>query len=220
MQLRSAIRVGGILTVIALFSGLAAAFFVQRQTIAELRAQQQLQQQRLKEPTKPQTDTKPGSGRSPQDAEIERLRESTKDLLRLRSEVTQLRKQVEEMEKLRAANAELLQAVQESRALQSNQLALVTSARQRGAILGVTVQPADPGRVGVKITGLDQTSPVARSGLMPGDLIIALDGRPIQTPGQLQAEMLTRIPGETVVVDVLRTNITLRFQVQTRAWPQ
>ncbi len=220
MQLKPAIRVCVILTVIALLSGLATVCFVQRQTIAELRARQQLQQQRLQELAQPRAEAESAQPSPVPDAEIERLREGTKDLLRLRNEVTQLRKQLEELEKLRAANAELLQAVQGSRSLQSSQLALVTSARKKGAILGVTVQAAEPGRAGVVVTGVDQTSPVAGSGLMTGDLIFALDGKPVQNPGQLQAEMLTRTPGETVVVDVLRTNATLRFQVQTRAWPQ
>jgi S1-C subfamily serine protease len=55
--------------------------------------------------------------------------------------------------------------------------------------------------------------------LRPGDIIYALDGKPVPDAGTLQAEMLTRRPGQTVLVDVLRTNTPMRFQVTTWAWP-
>jgi len=145
--------------------------------------------------------------------------ETTRELLRLRSEVTQLRKQLAELEALRAANAELLQALQNTPQLSPTQMARVVEARRKGAILGVVIQPAPAGQSGVLIAGLDPQSPAATSGLQPGDLIYALDGRPIPNAGVLQAEMLTRTPGETVVVDVLRSNTPLRFQVRTRPFP-
>ena len=220
MQLKSMIRVGAVLTVVLLLSGLAVLSLAQQRTIAGLRTRQRMLEQSLKDWESFRVASRPAAATQGNETELARLRENTKDLLRLRNEVTQLRKQLEELEKLRAANAELLQAVQGSRALQSNQMAMVTSARKKGAILGVTIQAAEPGRAGVVVTGVDPTSPVAGSGLIAGDLIFALDGKPVQTPGQLQAEMLTRNPGEIVTVDVLRTNTTLRFNVQTRAWPQ
>lgn len=145
--------------------------------------------------------------------------ETTRELLRLRSEVTQLRKQLAELETLRAANARLLQALQSTPPLSPTQAAHVVAARKQGAILGVFIQPAPAGQSGVLVAGIDPQSPAATSGLRPGDLIYALDGRPIPNAGVLQAEMLTRSPGETVVVDVLRSNTPMRFQVRTRAFP-
>ena len=130
------------------------------------------------------------------------------------------------METLRAANAQLLQALPSSGPLPGAQQALVTAARKRGAILGIMLRPPTdpqaqaPARGGAEVLGLEPNSPVVNSGVLPGDFIVAIDGRPIQTSGQLQAEMLTRTPGETVVLDVVRTNTVLRFQVQTRAWPE
>lgn len=145
--------------------------------------------------------------------------EGTRELLRLRNEVTQLRKQLEELESLREANARLLQALQNTPGLSPTQIAQVTAARQQGSILGVYIQPAPPGQTGVLVAGIDPRAPAARSGLRPGDIIYALDGKPVPDAGTLQAEMLTRRPGQTVLVDVLRTNTPMRFQVTTWAWP-
>jgi len=145
--------------------------------------------------------------------------EGTRELLRLRNEVTQLRKQLEELETLKEANARLLQALQNTPGLSPTQMAQVTAARRQGAILGVYIRPAPPGQTGVLVAGIDPRAPAARSGLRPGDLIYALDGKPVPDAGTLQAEMLTRRPGETVLVDVLRSNTPMRFQVVTRDWP-
>jgi S1-C subfamily serine protease len=131
-----------------------------------------------------------------------------------------LRDQLAELETLRTANAQLLQAVQGAPALASNQAAMVMSARKAGSILGVSVKPPASGRAGAEVTWIDPKSAVATSGLAVGDNIYAIDGRRIQTPGDLQSQMLTRKPGEIVSLDVLRNETPLRVQVQTRAWPQ
>lgn len=219
MQSGSSVRNLVALVGCLLAAGLAGLSFSQHQTIVRLRAQQRDQEERLQALAEAQSLATHATPTASAPAGSDDAAEQRKELMRLRNEVTQLRKQVAELEVLRDANAKLLQAVQ-SASVQSTQLALVAAARKQGAILGVLVAPAPPGQPGILVTGLDPTSPVAGSGIQPGDLIYALDGRPVQTPGQLQAEMLTRAPGQTVVVDVLRTNTSLRFQVQTRAWPQ
>lgn len=205
---------------VVLLCGLAALSFTQHRALAALRQQQCQQEEALRELDRLRAETQELQKLRDQETEIEQLRESNRDLMRLRNEVTQLRKQLAELEVLRTANAKLLQAVQGTSTLPSNQMALVTAARKQGAILGVTVQPAPVGQSGIVVTSVDAGSPVAGSGILPGDLIFALDGRPMQTPGQLQSEMLSRTPGEVVLVDVLRTNATHRFQVRTRDWPQ
>ena len=207
-------------------SALAFVCVTQQQKLDALRTETRLQSEKLRELDRLRTENEETRPLQNQQEEIERLRENTKDLLRLRNEVTQLRKQVAEMETLRAANAQLLQALPGSGRLPGAQQALVTAARKRGAILGIMLRPPNdpraqsPARSGAEVIGLDANSPVANSGILPGDWIVAIDGRAIQTAGQLQAEMLTRTPGETVVLDVVRTNTVLRFQVQTRAWPE
>jgi len=197
------------------------ALFAQRQrdTISELREQIRVQRDGLKEIDRLRQENKAAQELQNQQAELNRLRQSHRELLRLRNETRQLREQLAELDTLRAANARLLQAVQSVPGLHSNQVALVMSARKAGSILGVTVKPPATGRTGAEVTWIDPKSPVASSGLVVGDNIYALDGRRVQSPGELQAQMLTRKPGEIVALDVLRKETSLRIQVQTRAWP-
>lgn len=223
MQLKKSIQLFAWIAALLAISTLAFVCVTQRQTLDALRAEAQEQSEKLHDLDRLRAENEKARPLQDQAEEIERLRENTKDLLRLRNEVTQLRKQVAEMETLRAANAQLLQALPGS---PGSQQALVIAARKRGAILGIMLRPPNdpqaqvPARSGAEVLGLDPNSPVVNSGVLPGDWIVAIDGRPVHTPAQLQAEMLTRTPGETVVLDVVRTNTVLRFQVQTRAWPE
>jgi C-terminal processing protease CtpA/Prc len=178
-----------------------------------------VQDEKLQELDRLREENKAAQRLQDQEAELERLRENGKELPRLRNEVTQLRQQLQELEILRAANAQLLQAVQGA-AVQSNQAALVASARKMGAILGVSVRAPADGRAGVEVLAVVPNSSAATSGLAPGDIIYAVDGQSVQSPAELQAQMLTRKPGETVVLDVLRGETSVRVQVMARAWPQ
>lgn len=199
--------------------GLALFTQHQRETNAALREQVRAQQESLKELDRLRAENKAAQHLKNQQAELDQLREGHKELLRLRNETRQLREQLAELDTLRAANARLLQAVQGVPALPSNQAALVMSARKSGSILGITVRPPVSGRAGAEVTTIDPRSPVASSGLAVGDIIYTIDGRRVQSPGELQSQMLTRKPGEIISVDVLRSETPLRIQVQTRAWP-
>jgi C-terminal processing protease CtpA/Prc len=217
---KPAARIGFWLFVTGIFFGLAFLAYTQRKTILDLREQQRASQQQLQELDRLRAENKEAQHLKDQQAELERLRENNNELLRLRNEVRQMREQLGELDTLRAANAQLLQAIQSTPNLASNQVARVTATRRQGAILGITVRPAsDSQSGGAIVTGIDANSPVARSGLKVGDVIYGLDGRAIANPGQLQSEMLTTKPGETVVVDVLRDKTPLRINVETRGWP-
>lgn len=219
--MRTSLRILLWLIPVGLISGLALWAYTQRATISELREQVRSQQDSLNELDRLRAENKQAQSLKNQQAELERLRESHTELLRLRNETRLLREQLKELDTLRAANAQLLQAVQGTPNLQSNQLAMVTAARRRGSILGIAVRSTtDPQPGGAIVTSVDANSPVAQSGLKAGDLIYAIDGRVIANAGQLQTEMLTKQPGETVVLDVLRDNAQHRFNVTTRAWPQ
>jgi C-terminal processing protease CtpA/Prc len=159
-------------------------------------------------------------------SEIEQLRKDNVDLLRLRNDVHQLREQQQENESLRSANARLLQVI-EGANLPSNQLAQVADIRKQGAVLGVMVRStadapegASPAvnYPGAVVVQLDTNSPVAWSGLKAGDIIIGVNGRPVENPSRLQSEMLLRKPGDTVILDVIRNDAHLRVPVQTRSW--
>lgn len=217
---RTIVRVVGYTAVAVVVGGLAVMCWTQQKALTVLREQQRTHEQQLVELDRLREENQAARGLQDQQAEIERLRENTKDLLRLRGEVTQLRAQLQELDVLRAANARLLQAVQSAGVMPSNQIAQLTAARRMGSILGVIVRSPASGQPGVEVTGVDASSPVATSGILVGDIIVALDGQRVLSTGELQAQMLTRGIGETVVLDVLRTNTILRLQTQTRAFPQ
>jgi serine protease Do len=82
------------------------------------------------------------------------------------------------------------------------------------AALGVTVRnvsPNDASYVGLPdVRGVvvedfgSETSPARKAGLEPGDIIVAVDGKPVEYVGQLQQQIAFRRPGESVKVDVAR----------------
>jgi serine protease Do len=92
---------------------------------------------------------------------------------------------------------------------------LITSGKVRRAALGITVQDAsenDAAYVGLKeIRGVvvgpfpeGVDSPAKRAGLEQGDVIITIDGEPVQYVAQLQQLVGFRRPGESVKVEVAR----------------
>lgn len=224
MQRGRVIRIIGLFVGLLILLGLACAAFMQQGTISQLRLENQKLQEDLKEVDRLRTEVKEAGRLRNQEIEIQQLREQTRDLLRLRNEVRQLREQLAQVEVLRAANAEFLQAAQGTN-FSPNQQALIAAARKKGAILGVNVHSADDPQVGGRYRGalvmsIDPNSPVTKSDLKAGDIIVRLDGKSIETPGQLQAEMLTRKPGQMVTLDVIRNDVMVRVSVELRGWPQ
>ena len=49
-----------------------------------------------------------------------------------------------------------------------------------------------------------EDSPARKAGMEPGDIIVAIDGKPVEYVGQLQQEVGFRKPGESVKVEVAR----------------
>ena len=95
------------------------------------------------------------------------------------------------------------------------------------AALGVTVRnvsPNDAAYVGLpdirgvwSRTSAARPRPREKAGLEPGDIIVAVDGKPVEYVGQLQQQIAFRQPGETVKVEVARkggVRKTLEVQLQ------
>ena len=57
---------------------------------------------------------------------------------------------------------------------------------------------------GVLVDSLSDSSPAAKAGLLPGDVITRIDGRPVTTPEELVERLRTRKPGEEVEVTYYR----------------
>jgi len=84
----------------------------------------------------------------------------------------------------------------------------------RHPILGITVQdvgPADAQAAGLKVirgvlvgSVTDANSPAAKAGLAPGDVVMALDGHPVDRVSTLQRTLFGMQPGQTVTLDVMR----------------
>jgi serine protease Do len=56
----------------------------------------------------------------------------------------------------------------------------------------------------VLVQDFTETSPAKKAGLEPGDIIVAVDGKPVEYVGQLQQQIAFRKAGETVKVEVAR----------------
>jgi serine protease Do len=107
---------------------------------------------------------------------------------------------------------------------------LITTGTVHRAALGVGIKDAsreDAAYVGMteirgvlvsQITGSD--SPAQKAGIEPGDVIISLDGKPVDRVGQLQQEVGFRKPGEVVKVEVARKGgVRKTFSVKLEALP-
>jgi serine protease Do len=91
---------------------------------------------------------------------------------------------------------------------------LIEHGRVRRSALGITVRNAsanDAAYVGLpEIRGVivedfgGDASPAKRAGLQPGDIIISIDGKPVEYVAQLQQRIAFRQPGDKVKVEVAR----------------
>src|SRR5437764_14309596 len=91
---------------------------------------------------------------------------------------------------------------------------LVKTGHVERAVMGIGITDADENdaaAVGLKqITGVgvrsysDDDSPAKKAGIELGDVIVALDGQPVDNPPQLQQKVAFKKPGESVEITVLR----------------
>ncbi|MFP4622721.1 MAG: trypsin-like peptidase domain-containing protein [Gemmatimonadota bacterium] len=100
---------------------------------------------------------------------------------------------------------------------------LLDHGRVRRPLLGISIQhvtPEDaeayslPRIAGVLVEDFAGESPARKAGLRRHDVIVALDGDPVDRLGQFQRLVASRDPGETVAVDVVRFGERLRFDVK------
>jgi serine protease Do len=105
---------------------------------------------------------------------------------------------------------------------------LIQYGRSRRPMLGVNIQPVGPEdaeafrlpRVaGAVVQGFADDSPARRAGLERGDVIVAVDGRPIEASNELQRVIAQRRPGETVNIDAIRYGEQRQFRVQLAEAP-
>ena len=56
-------------------------------------------------------------------------------------------------------------------------------------------------------------SSAARAGLRPGDLVLTLDGKPMENGRQFQVSLYRRVVGDVVTLEILRDSQTLKMPV-------
>jgi S1-C subfamily serine protease len=66
---------------------------------------------------------------------------------------------------------------------------------------------------GAVVSDVIPGSPASRGGLRPGDLIAAVDGKPMENGRQVQVALYRRLAGEIVTLDLLREGQSLRVGV-------
>ncbi|MBV8443546.1 MAG: serine protease, partial [Hyphomicrobiales bacterium] len=66
---------------------------------------------------------------------------------------------------------------------------------------------------GARLLSVDQAGPAAHAGLLSGDIIIGLDGRPVTSVGDLLRALDAEKINRTVAVDVLRRSERLRVWI-------
>ncbi|WP_218578315.1 trypsin-like peptidase domain-containing protein [Vineibacter terrae] len=94
---------------------------------------------------------------------------------------------------------------------------LVSSGKVRYARLGVGVTDLigdNRGTEGVNVTRVEPGSGADRAGLRNGDIIVAVDGRPVRSAADLRSRVALAPVDSTVKVDVLRNDRSMTFDVR------
>ncbi|MFN2420186.1 MAG: Do family serine endopeptidase [Gemmatimonadota bacterium] len=109
---------------------------------------------------------------------------------------------------------------------------LIETGEVRRAVLGVSIQPVTPldaealdlPRVaGVLVADYDdsvQPNPARRAGLQPGDVVLEVDGRQVDTVSALQQAVAFHDPGDTVELTVWRDGDDRKIEVQLGERPR
>jgi serine protease Do len=90
---------------------------------------------------------------------------------------------------------------------------IIADGRVHRSAMGVTVQNATPNDAeyvglpdirGVLVQDFTENSPARKAGMEPGDIIVSVDGKPVEYVGQLQQQVAFRKAGDKVKVEVAR----------------
>lgn len=86
----------------------------------------------------------------------------------------------------------------------------------RRAMLGVNVGGAEPNGGGVRVDGVSPGGPAAEAGVKAGDVIVAIDAKPVATGRELVRAMEAIEPGEKVELGLKRDGKPLELAVEAR----
>jgi S1-C subfamily serine protease len=74
----------------------------------------------------------------------------------------------------------------------------------QSAYLGVSLGVVETGQAGALVEEVSPGSGADEAGLQPGDLVISIEGAPVQSGGDLAAQIQTHQPGDSVDLQVVR----------------
>ncbi|HET9203185.1 MAG TPA: trypsin-like peptidase domain-containing protein [Acidimicrobiia bacterium] len=74
----------------------------------------------------------------------------------------------------------------------------------QSAYLGVSLGVVETGQAGALVEEVTPGTGAAEAGLQPGDLVVSIDGVPVQSGGDLAAQIQTHQPGDSVDLEVVR----------------
>ena len=103
------------------------------------------------------------------------------------------------------------------------------SGRVRRGVIGVRAQTITPSLAiglglvfdrGVVLSDVTPAGPAEAAGLRPGDVVIALDGKPMENARQFDVNLYRRVPGDRVALSVRRGPQALDLQVSVVARPE
>jgi C-terminal processing protease CtpA/Prc len=157
-----------------------------------------------------------------QTQEIHKLRAQYQELQRLREDYAALQKQFEQV----SAQNQPLAAAQNPAGRSPAQPSVVAPTTLTSWI-GVALQPLAAGQESIPLPpGVSQGAvvqevvaggPAQNSGLRAGDVITAVDGKPVATQQQVQAEIRTRPIGQAVILDIVRDGVVQKISIVTGA---
>jgi C-terminal processing protease CtpA/Prc len=84
------------------------------------------------------------------------------------------------------------------------------------AMLGINIDDAGPGGQGVKVVSVSPGGPAADAGVRSGDIVTAMDGKPLGSGRDLVSWMRSVEPGQTVNLDLRRDGKTVKAAVVSK----
>jgi serine protease Do len=99
---------------------------------------------------------------------------------------------------------------------------LIRDGKVRHGVMGITISDVTPDNakffkvnkaMGAVVTDATPNSPGGKAGLKTGDVIVALDGKPVSDSGELQVQVVQKQPGDTIHLEIARDGKTLNIPV-------
>ncbi len=94
--------------------------------------------------------------------------------------------------------------------------------------IGITAQELTPalaesfglqGQSGLLISGVLENGPADRAHIQPGDLLVAVDGQPVQHASRVLNQIAGHAPGDTLVLSLVRNGKRLKIEVKVAERP-